>query len=208
VLLVRLGRRQTEAQARVFGRIAGGLTATIYAAGFTYSLFPPGLAWSVPLHLSDLASMATAYALWSQKRWAFALTYYWGLVLSVQALISPALTADFPSWPFLGFWALHLVVVWAAIYLTWGRRMRPGWRDFRFVVAVTLGWVAFTFAFNSIAGTNYGFLNRKPQTASLLDMMGPWPWYPLVAGALVLTAWAAMTWPWERYAKMRKWQRK
>ena len=198
-LLVWLGRRQTDSQARLFGRVAGALTAAIYAAGFIYSLFPPGLQWSMPLHLTDLATMVTAYALWSQKSWAFALTYYWGLVLSVQALISPVLTGpDFPSWPFLGFWSVHLLVVWAAIYLTWGRRMRPDWRSFVLVVAVTLSWMAVTLTFNGIAGTDYGFLNRKPQTASLLDLMGPWPWYLLVAGTLVAAVWAAMTWPWER----------
>jgi hypothetical integral membrane protein (TIGR02206 family) len=203
VLLVWLGRRQTDAQALLFGRLAGALTAGVYGAGFVYSLFPPGLQWSVPLHLSDIATIVTAYALWSQKPWAVALTYYWGLVLSVQALISPALTSDFPSWPFLGFWAIHLLVVWAAIYLTWGRRLRPGWRSFRIVVAVTLSWMVFTFTFNSIARTNYGFLNRKPQTASLLDVLGPWPWYVLVAGSLVAAVWAGMTWPWVRTAHTR-----
>jgi hypothetical integral membrane protein (TIGR02206 family) len=198
-LLVWLGRRQTAAQARHFGRIVGALTAVIYAAIFVYSLFPPGLQWSVPLQLTDLATVVTAYALWSQKQWAYALTYYWGLVLSVQALISPALTGrDFPSWQFLGFWSIHLLVVWAAVYLTWGRGMRPTWGSYRLVVAVTLVWMAVTMTFNTITGSNYGFLNRKPATASLLDVLGPWPWYLVVAGVLVLIVWAAMTWPWVR----------
>jgi len=197
--LVWLGRRQTESQARLFGRIAGALTAAIYAVAFVWALFPFDVRWSVPLHLTDLATVTTAYALWSQKPWAFVLTYYWGLVLSVQALISPALTGpDFPSIQFLGFWAIHLLVVWAAIYLTWGRGMRPRWGSFRFVVGVTVAWAAVAMTFNSIAGSNYGFLNGKPTTASLLDVFGPWPWYLLVAATLVLAVWAAMTWPWER----------
>ena len=121
-----LGRRQTERQARLFGRVVGAITAAIYAAAFVNALFPPDLRWSVPLHLTDLATMVTAYAMWSQRQWAYVLTYYWGLVLSVQALISPVLTGpDFPNYQFLGFWAIHLLVVWAAIYLTWGRGMRP-----------------------------------------------------------------------------------
>jgi hypothetical integral membrane protein (TIGR02206 family) len=199
VALVWLGRRQTDTQARLFCRVAGALTAAIYGAAFVYSLFPPGLAWSVPLHLTDLATITAAYALWSQKPWAFALTYYWGLVLSVQALISPVLTGpDFPHLQFLGFFSIHLLVVWGAIYLTWGRGMRPGWRSFRFVVAATLVWVAVTMTFNSIAGTDYGFLNGKPSTPSLLDLFGPWPAYLVVAGTLVVAVWVAMTWPWER----------
>ncbi len=117
--------------------------------------------------------------------------------MSTQALISPVLKSpDFPHYQFLGFWGIHLLVVWAAIYLTWGRRMRPWWRSYRFVVVVTVVWAAVTFAFNSIAGTNYGFLNRKPATASLLDVLGPWPVYLLTATMLLLIVWALMTWPW------------
>jgi hypothetical integral membrane protein (TIGR02206 family) len=199
VWLVWLGRRQSESAARRFGRIVGALTGAIYLAVFIWALFPFDVRWSVPLHLTDLATVVTAFAWWSQKHWAFALTYYWGLVLSVQALISPALTGqDFPSLQFLGFWSIHLLVVWAAIYLAWGRGMRPRWRSYRFVVAVTLVWAAVTFTFNSLAGSNYGFLNGKPTTASLLDVLGPWPWYVAIGGTLIAAVWALMTWPWER----------
>lgn len=201
VLLVWLGRRQTQTRARRFGRILGAITALIYAAVLLYSLIPPSIKWSVPLQLTDLATTAGAYALWSQRHWAVALTYYWGLVLSVQALISPVLRGpDFPDYRFLAFWAIHLLVVWAAIYLTWGRGFRPTWRSYRLVVGITAAWAAFTMTFNGIAGTNYGFLNRKPETASLLDLFGPWPVYVLTASVLILTVWALMTWPWVRIA--------
>jgi len=198
VALVWTGRRQTEHQARRLGRILGALTALVYAAILIYVLTPPTLD-SVPLQLTDLATVVGAYALWSQKQWAYALTYYWGLVLSTQALISPALQSpDFPHYQFLAFWAIHLMVVWAAIYLTWGRGMRPDWRDFRIAVTVTVGWAVVTFTFNRITGTNFGFLNRKPSTASLLDVMGPWPWYVFVGATMISVVWALMTWPWQR----------
>jgi hypothetical integral membrane protein (TIGR02206 family) len=198
VLLVWLGRRQSAAQARVFGKVLGALTGAIYLAVLIYSFIPPSR-WSLPLQLTDLATTAGAYALWSQRHWAFALTYYWGLVLSVQALISPVLKSpDFPDYRFLAFWAIHLLVVWAAIYLTWGRGHRPTWRSYRIAIVVTLTWAVITLTVNSIAGTDYGFLNRKPETASLLDVMGPWPVYVLVASVLVLAVWALMTWPWVR----------
>lgn len=203
VLLVWLGRRQTDAQARLFGRVVGALTAAIYASVLVYSLIPPSLQWSVPLRLTDLATVAAAYALWAQRQWAFVLTYYWGLVLSVQALISPVLKSpDFPHYEFLAFWAIHLLVVWAAIYLTWGRGMRPNWGSYRFVVVVTAVWAAVTFVFNRIAGTNYGFLNGKPVTASLLDVLGPWPVYIFTASTLILVTWALMTWPWVRQRRV------
>jgi uncharacterized membrane protein YwaF len=42
-------------------------------------------------------------------------------------------------------------------------------------VLVTVVWAAATFTFNSIAGTDYGFLNGKPHTASLLEVLGRLP---------------------------------
>jgi hypothetical protein len=81
-LLVWIGCRQSESQARRLGRILGVLTAATYGSTLIYSLIPPTIGRSVPLRLTDLATVAAAYALWSQRHWPFALTYYWGLVLS------------------------------------------------------------------------------------------------------------------------------
>jgi hypothetical integral membrane protein (TIGR02206 family) len=204
VLLVWLGRRQTEQQARLLGRVLAVLILAVIVVALVYKLIRPTIDGSVPLQLCDLAEVTAAYALWSQRHWAFVLTYYWGLVLSSQALITPdvgtpeAGAPDFPHHLFDTFFALHVLVVWAAIYLTWGRGMRPTWRSYRFAVIATLAWAAFTFTFNAITGTNYGYLNRKPPTASILDVLGPWPVYLLAEITLVLVVWALMTWPWER----------
>lgn len=204
--LVWFGRRRTASQVRLLGRILGALTAVSYGAVLAYVIATADTpAAAAPLDLTDLATVVAAYALWSQRHWAYALTYYWGLVLSSQALISPALRGpDFPHYRFVAFFAIHLMVVWAAIYLTWGCGMRPRWRSYRLAITVTLLWAAGTFTFNTVAKTNYGFLNRKPATVSLLDLMGPWPVYLLVAAATVFTIWALMTWPWQRPGRARR----
>ena len=181
VLFVWVGRRQTEAQARRLGRILGAVTALIYAAVLIYSFIPPSIKWSVPLQLTDLATTAGAYALWSQRHWAFALTYYWGLVLSVQALISPVLKRS----------GLSRLPVPGLLGDPPARRLGRDLPDLgprlsadvaRATGSSSLSrWPgrSITLTFNSIAGTNYGFLNRKPETPSLLDLFGPWPVYVL-----------------------------
>jgi hypothetical integral membrane protein (TIGR02206 family) len=204
VLLVWIGRRQAEAQARVLGRVLAVVIVAAFVVALAYKLIRPDIQTSIPLQLCDIAELTAAYALWSQRHWAFALAYYWGLLLSSQALVTPDIgtpeegAPDFPSHLFLTFFTLHVLVVWAAIYLTWGRRNRPRWRDYRLAIVVTLAWGALTFTFNVIAGTNYGYLNRKPPTASALDVLGPWPVYVLAEVAIVLIVWALMTWPWQR----------
>jgi hypothetical protein len=49
---------------------------------------------------------------------------------------------------------------------------------------------------------DHGNQLRLPQqqapTASLLDVLGPWPVYLLTEITIVLIVWALMTWPWER----------
>lgn len=169
---------------------------------FTIYTLLPGqfdLNTSLPLQLSDLAWMAAAYALWTLRPWAFALTYYWGLTLTSQALITPALDGfDFPHLHFLMFFSYHLLVVWAALYLTFGLGMRPDWRGYGITVAATVCWALVMLAFNTVAGSNYGFLNDKPPSGSLLNVLGDWPWYLLAELAIGLAVWALITWPWVR----------
>jgi hypothetical integral membrane protein (TIGR02206 family) len=197
--LVLAGRR--SARVRLAERIVAVAMLVVQLGMVVYSNMPSrfGVDHSLPLQLSDLVAPAACYALWSRRHWPYALTYYWGLVLSAQALFSPVLTGpDFPGRDFLVFWSLHLFVVWSAIYLTWGVGMRPGWRDYRVTIAVTVGWAVVAMTVNWLTGANYGFLNRKPEIDSVLDLLGPWPWYLLPEIALVLGVWALMTWPWVR----------
>lgn len=200
VSVVWIGRTHRNAHAaRFFSRIFGISILTLYLTIYFAALVPPTIGHAIPLRLTDLATMVAAYALWAHRHWAYALTYYWCLTLSTQALVSPALQSpDFPNREFLAFWAIHLIVVWAAIYLTWGIGLHPNWLSYRIAVAATMAWTAVTFTFNTIAGTNYGFVNAKPATPSLLDVLGPWPWYLATVAALLLAVWALMTWPWVR----------
>jgi hypothetical integral membrane protein (TIGR02206 family) len=160
------------------------------------------LATSLPLQLCDLATVAAVIALWSRDPRAAAFTYYVGLTLTVQGVLTPSLAEQFPHPRYFGFWALHFLVVWAAVYLTWGLGLRPTWPLYRLTVAATALWALTVLAFNFLAGTNYGYLNRKPSAASLLDVMGPWPWYVLVEVVVIAVAWAVLlTVPWRLAAR-------
>ncbi|MGO1056651.1 YwaF family protein [Crossiella sp. CA198] len=198
--LVVLGRGLRTESARLRGsRILALVLLICHLPMQLYVLLPSefGIGHSLPFQLSDLAWIAAVIALWTHARWALALTYYWNLTLTVQALITPALRGpDFPDFGFLMFWGQHIFEVWAAIFLIWGLRLRPDWWSFRLTLAVTAGWAVVMSVFNPLAGTNYGFLSEKPPAGTLLDLMGGWPWYLFLGYALLSGAWALMTWPW------------
>ncbi len=201
-LLVWLGRKHRGTRGGVTFARAFAVAILAFALAMQIYRLLPGQ-WnidiSLPLHLSDLTWITAVLALWTRRQWSYSLTYYWGLTLTPQAMITPALDApDFPHVDFIEFWTQHTLVVWAAIYLTWGLGMRPNWRSYTTAVAATLVWGIAVLGFNSLAGTNYGFLNAKPNNPSLLDFLGEWPWYLGSELALGLFAWALITWPWTR----------
>jgi len=158
------------------------------------------IATSLPLQLCDLAWIAAVVALWTRHWAASALVYFWGLTLTVQGIITPALSQPFPDPRYLMFWGMHFMVVWAAVYLAFGLRVPVTWNSYRFALVTTLMWAVVVMTFNAVTGTNYGYLNRKPAAGSLLDLFGPWPGYVVVEVVVVCAVWALMTWPWVRAA--------
>lgn len=204
LLLVRAGRRQRGTRSGVLFARAFALVLGLFAVAMQFYRVLPSQ-WdvdvSLPLHLSDLTWIVAVCALWTRRQWAYSPTYYWGLTLNPQAMITPALDAPgFPHVDFVDFWTQHVLVVWAAIYLTWGLGLRPDWRSLATAAVVTAAWGVVVFGINLVTGANYGFLNAKPNNPSLLDFMGPWPWYLAVEFAVGIAAWALITWPWTRSA--------
>lgn len=51
--LVWIGRRQSESQARLLGRVLGALTVAIFVVALLYKLVEPAIDHSVPLQLCD-----------------------------------------------------------------------------------------------------------------------------------------------------------
>jgi hypothetical integral membrane protein (TIGR02206 family) len=202
VLLARYGSRYRGTPAvTTIGRAFAVVVVAFHVPILIYDLTPArfDIAHSLPLHISDLSWMAAAYALWTHRQQAYALTYYWGLTLVPQAVLTPALDGPAaPSIDFISFWGQHLLVLWAAVFLTWWVGLRPDWRSYAITGVVTVAWGVAMLGFNAVAGTNYLFVSHRPDNPSLLDLMGPWPWYLAVELVVGLTAWALLTWPWTR----------
>ena len=203
--VVLVGRRQREADPGGVRRVFATVLVCVAVPGQVLQLTPAefDLGSSLPLQLCDLAWLSAAWALWTRSRIPAALTYYWGLTLTVQGIATPSLGQSFPDPRFLLFWALHLLVVWAALYLSLGLGIGPGWREYRVAIAVTVVWATMTCTLDRALGVNYGYPTRKPGSASHFDPLGPWPVYVLAATSILLVVWALITWPWSRRTAAR-----
>jgi hypothetical integral membrane protein (TIGR02206 family) len=140
----------------------------------------------LPLHLTDAATIAAVIALWRPSPLAFELTYFWAMTATVQALLTPDLHHAFPDYRWWWFFIAHVGVVVAAVFLAWGLRRTPRPGSVGRVFLWSLGVTALAAAADLAFDANYMFLRRPPREASLLDLMGPWPWYILTGAVLAL----------------------
>lgn len=143
-----------------------------------------------PLQMCDLATIFAGLALLTRRPLLAAMTYFWGMGATLQALITPALTIGFPSPPFIMFFVQHFVVVIAALYVPLVHGWRPKsplWRSPLEVFGISMVYLAFVMVVNHFLGSNFAFVSHPPENPSLIDHLGPWPWY-VVALALISLA--------------------
>lgn len=139
---------------------------------------------ALPLHLCDLALVTGVLALLSQRMWAVEVTYYFALAGTSHGLLTPALDVDWPHPRFVTFFLHHGGVVLAAIYLVAGMKLLPRRNSVTTALVGILLYALVVGGLNWLLGTNYGFLCAKPPTASLLDHLGPWPWYNVILSGI------------------------
>ena len=149
--------------------------------GFRYSHEGVHLV-NLPLQLCDVtlwASVAACFTLWGP---IVEFAYFAGLAGAGMALLTPDLWSPWPSYPAIYFFVAHGLIVIAVAVLVFGgiAPLRRGavWRAF----GILVGYAVLVGIFNAATGANYMYLCRKPRNASLLDVLGAWPWY-LAAGA-------------------------
>lgn len=135
------------------------------------------LLYALPFQLCDAAIFVSAFALWFRRQILVEVTYFWGLAGTIQAIITPDLPQHFPSFPFIQYYVAHGGVVAAALFLVVGLGQWPRRRAVIWVAALTIAYAAFVGLLDAITGADYLYLRAKPASATVLDLLGPWPWY-------------------------------
>ncbi len=145
------------------------------------------LDFNLPLHLTDVVTVVAVAALWTRRPLLVELTWFWGLTASLQAVLTPDLgSAELPDLVWWTFFITHSGAVVAAVLLVIGCRIRPRPGAVKRAFAATVAVAAAAAVANLLTGGNYMWLREKPDEASLLDVMGPWPWYIGASAVLAL----------------------
>lgn len=142
----------------------------------------------LPLHVCGILFYVSAYALWTERLLAYEISYFWTFAGTAHSLVTPDVPVGFPTLQYFSFFASHGLLLLAALYATMVLRMRPrAGSVWRALVAINL-FAVFVGLANLMLGTNYMFLMAKPATATLMDFLGPWPWYLLALEGIAVVS--------------------
>ena len=189
-MVVSLGRTENE---KVRKRFRYGLAALLIVQEISLNIWYAATGqWdigrSLPLHLCGAAIVLSAIVLVNKSYALFEIAYFWGLAGAIQPILTPDIDIyGFPHYRFFQFFVSHGAIVTANIYMVFVEGFRPVPKSILKALVVTNAYALVMFGFNWLVDGNYLFICHKPETPSLLDLMGPWPWYLIPLELLAIT---------------------
>lgn len=200
ILLACVARKLSFSGRKWLGRLLGIQLAFYGVFFYVQQGLAGGLSWeySLPLELCNLVLIACILSLFRSGQFFDEIAYFWGLGGTLQALITPDLAAGFPSWDFFLFFWSHGAILLGIVFIIAAKNFRP--RKYS-VLRMMIALNAYAFvvgAIDAVMDWNYGYFCRKPAVPSLLDFLGPWPWYLLSLEGIALLSFFLLILPWKK----------
>ncbi|MBS4200915.1 TIGR02206 family membrane protein [Bacillus sp. FJAT-49732] len=134
---------------------------------------------SLPLELCSISLMVAIILLWTGNKHLYDFVIYAGIGGALQAMVTPVLDLSFPHFRYFHFFYTHIGIIITALYFTWIKGYIPTFKGIIKTLVILNVLLPFVFATNYFFQGNYMFLKAKPVNGSLLDFLGPYPWYIL-----------------------------
>lgn len=163
----------------VTGTIVVWTGLEIYFGRFTLSTHPP-------IAICNFVGMLVPIMMISRSYLLYEIFYFWIMAGTMQANLTPDLSFGYPHYCFFKYWIVHSGLIVVILYATIVYKQRPYIKSLFKSLAFLAVYFLFTLLVNYLTSANHMYLNAKPKSASLLDYMGPWPWYIFVVILIVI----------------------
>ena len=145
------------------------------------------LKYSLPLHLCDVAVILCAIMLLTKNKYLFEVIYFWGLGGSLLAILTPDISQSFPHFIFINYFLSHGGIITCVLFMIIVENYSVNLKSVLRVFILTNVYMLFIAGVNLILKSNYLYICAKPNNPSLIDLLGPWPWYILSLEGVCIT---------------------
>ena len=135
------------------------------------------LDYALPLHFCNMMILASIYLMFTGNKIVFDVVYLFGLAGTLQAIITPAVEEGFPHFRFYQFFIAHGFIILSSLYYVFVHGYRPDFKSVKRTFLIVNLLVPPIMLVNWLTGGNYNNLNRVPDVPTLIDYLGPWPFY-------------------------------
>ena len=149
----------------------------------------------LPLHLCRILPFFAVPMMWYRNRQLFGILYFYIVVGTVNALITPDLSFALPNYSSIIFWLIHGILAFLPFYALFVYKLRPVFKDLILAIIFIHVYLVVIHLINLGLGSNYFYTISKPAGPSLLDAFGEWPWYILVTDILMWVLFALVYLP-------------
>ena len=168
----------------VFGLFVSLMVAVFHV--YFISLGNYNVQTDLPLYLCSFIALLIPIFTYYRKYWMYEILLFWIIAGTLQGVITPDIAEGFPSFDYFRYWVVHLGLLTIIFYATFVFKMRPTFKSvFKSIIALQL-YVVMMVIMNALLDSNYFYLNEKPQSASLLDYFGEWPYYIIVTQLILI----------------------
>ncbi|MGB1308341.1 MAG: TIGR02206 family membrane protein [Oceanihabitans sp.] len=140
----------------------------------------------LPLFLCSLLALVIPVFTYYRKHWMYEVMLFWIIAGTTQGVVTPDIPFGYPNPDYFRYWIVHLGLLSIIFYATFVLKMRPEFKSvFKSIIALQ-GYMVFVFCVNAILDSNYSYLNEKPESASILDYLGEWPYYLIMVQLILI----------------------
>ncbi|SVD92680.1 uncharacterized protein METZ01_LOCUS445534 [marine metagenome] len=172
-----------------YARFSVGVLLLTHAFMQIFNAYSYQLAWqeALPLHMCDFSKIAIALYLLGYGTRFFQCAFFWGIIPASMALFTPALKYTFPHPEYVNFYYGHGLILLGIAIAMFVSNERPYFKDFMFVIGLTVLLTPIIYIANLILGAeaNFWYLMDKPKGDTIMNLF---PDAPLHVFVLIPTA--------------------